>query len=310
MILLDATTDKLKVVTSAAATIDVQANYVELSSSTFLITGGGNQNTAISTATTTDIVAAPGATTIRNVKGITIYNKDASLSCDVTVQYDANGTVTGIIKMTLLAGEMLEFIEGVGWFIVKPSVNATRTLTSVESDKEQRIFRTDLTRRMVVAAGTEDFILISGTAYYVYVGRVVQPITVKFVEFHITTAGAGTDTKEVGLFSTPSPPNKSAQTLTKIVATGTVDSGVSTGIKRNTSSFAQAVDAGTHLWAAMRCALGTTQPKMPGIGADYSQGHILTTTGGGALTGITTASGGLVAVALSSLGPDLTVTLD
>src|SRR2546428_5661404 len=100
-----------------------------------------------------------------------------------------------------------------------------------------------------VALGT--FLLIAGTAYYVYLGRLAKGLTVKFVEFHVTTLGAGAQTAEVGLFSTPSAPNKSAQTLTKIVATGTLDSlTAGTGVKRNTASFAQNVDAGTHLWAA------------------------------------------------------------
>ena len=122
--------------------------------------------------------------------------------------------------------------------------------------------------------------------------------------------GAGAQVAEVGLFSTPSAPNKSAQTLTKIVATGTVDALTATGVKRNTTSFAQNVDAGTHLWAAIRTAMATTQPTTYGLEADMSQGHVLTTTGGGALTGLTTASGTLVAIGTGFTAPHLTVTLD
>lgn len=304
MIYLPNTTDKIDLVTSAAAAVDVNVNFMEAASSGLTSPTGGRQNTAITTATTTDILAAPGANLTRTVKQMTIRNKDASVSTDVTVRYNQNGTAFELHKETLLPGYTLIYIEGIGFFLIKPGLNDNRLLTSIEQ-ATQRLFFSQLER---AAIGT--FVTISGTAYYVYIGRTVQDITVKFVEFHITSAGAGTDTKEVGLFSTPSAPNKSAQTLTKIVATGTVDSGTTTGVKRNTASFAQVVLKGTHLWAAARFALATTQPTCAGLAGDMSQGHILTTTGGGALTGLTTAAGGLVALATATVAPDLRVTLD
>lgn len=306
MIYLDATTDKLQVVTSAAATVDVQANYIDAASATLVPSGAGNQNTAISTATTTDILSAPASSTARTLKQVTIRNKDASVSTDATVQYNANATITEIHKETLLPGYCLIYIEGVGFFLIKPSLNDNRLLTSIERSTQQRVFRSDLSAH----GNIHTFVTISGTAYYVYIGRVVQDLTVKFVEFHITGAGAGTDTKEVGLFSTPTAPSKSTQTLTKIVATGTVDSGTTTGVKRNTTSFAQLVSKGTHLWAAARFALATTQPTCAGIAGDMTQGQILTTTGGGALTGLTTASGTIPTIGTATNTPDLSVTLD
>lgn len=116
MLLLAATTDKLQLITSAAATIDVHVSYVDAVSTTLVPSGGGKQNTAISTAATTDILAAPAASTLRNAKTIQIRNKHASLSCDVTVQFNQNATLFELHKVTLLAGEALEYIEGVGFF--------------------------------------------------------------------------------------------------------------------------------------------------------------------------------------------------
>jgi hypothetical protein len=77
----------------------------------------------------------------------------------------------------------------------------------------------------------------SGTGYFIYLGRTTQDITVKYVEFYVSTAGSGAQTAEVALLSSPSAPNKANQTLTKLAATGTVDSLTSTGVKRNTSAF-------------------------------------------------------------------------
>jgi hypothetical protein len=308
MILLANTTDKLQLITSAAVTVDVHCSYIEMDATTFAVDGAGRQNTAISTAATTDILAAPGSSTYRNLKQMTARNKGAA-AVDVTVQYNQNATLFELHKVTLNAGEMLEFVEGVGFFTVT-AITANRLITNIEGDLNQRVFRSVLPTRPVVTAGTEDFITISGTAYYIYVGRTVQATTLAYVQFHVTTAGAGAQTAEVGLFSTPVAPSKSAQTLTKIVATGTVDSTTTTGMKRNTTTFAQSVPGGTHLWAAIRTAMATTQPKTWGLAGDYSEGHILTTTGGGALTGLTTASGSLVAIAVGTVAPDLHVTLD
>jgi hypothetical protein len=215
--------------------------------------------------------------------------------------------LTELHKETLLPGYLLEWIDGVGFYLIKPALNDNRLITNIEPSDGQQVFRSVLPTHSFAAVG--GFLTISGTAYYVYIGRAAQDITPKFVDFHITSAGAGTDTKEVGLFSTPSPPNRSAQTLTKIVATGTVDSGTTIGVKRNTTAFTTLVTKGTHLWAAARFALTTTLPTVYGLERDMSQGHVLTTTGGGALTGVTTASGGLVAVTTNQICPDLGIAM-
>lgn len=305
MILLAATTDKLQLITSAAVTVDVCCSYVDYSSS-FAVTGMNKSNTAISTATTTDIVPAPSGTNIRNVKQMTARNK-GSAAVDVTVQYNQNATLFEMHKQTLNPGEMLEFVEGVGFFVVT-AITSSRLITAVEQDTALRVFRSTLLTHSFATVG--GFLTISGTAYYVYIGRVVQATTVAFVEFHVTTAAGGTQTAEVGLFSTPASPNKSAQTLTKIAATGTLTALTGTGMNRNSTTFAQVIPAGTHLWAAARFAMATTQPTTYGIEGDMSEGHVLTTTGGGALTSVTTASGALVAIGTGMIAPDLRITLD
>lgn len=120
MILLTATTDKISAITSSAANLAVHVSYLDMSQANPPVTQGdtsGRQNTAISSATTTDILGAPSASETRNAKTINIRNTHASLSNDVTVQFNQNGTLYELFKATVPAGSTLQYIEGVGWFI-------------------------------------------------------------------------------------------------------------------------------------------------------------------------------------------------
>jgi hypothetical protein len=126
LILTNTGTDKLQLTTDQAVTIDVHASWVDEIPNTS--TTPGNTNTNISTATTTDIVATPSASTERIVKHINIANRDGSLSCTVTVLFDKNGTDTQLFKVTLLAGEVLEYQEGIGWFVVTTDRDRVPTL--------------------------------------------------------------------------------------------------------------------------------------------------------------------------------------
>lgn len=127
MLLLTATTDKLQLVTSAAATVDVHASYMDMSQAVPPVVQGDTSsrtNTAITTAATTDIVAAPAASETRNIKTLHIRNKHASTTTDVTVQFNQNGTIFELHKATLAAGELLEYVEGVGFFEVETTPTA------------------------------------------------------------------------------------------------------------------------------------------------------------------------------------------
>lgn len=162
---------------------------------------------------------------------------------------------------------------------------------------------------MLTRAAASTFLTVSGTAYCVYVGRTTRPYTAAFVECHLTDLGAGTQVAELGIFSSPLAPNRGNQTLSKLVATGTVDTLTSAqGVKRNTASFAFAIGSGTHLWAVMRVVMATTQPSFIGLAADMSQGHILVLTGASALTGIATIAGVTVSATQQTIAPDLRVT--
>lgn len=121
MILLFNTTDEIELVTAQAVTIDTHASFVDMSQANPPVVQGttsGNLNKQISTATTTDIVDGPASSVTRNVKTLNIRNRHATDSCTVTVQFDANGTKYELHKATLAAGEALEYVEGVGFFVL------------------------------------------------------------------------------------------------------------------------------------------------------------------------------------------------
>lgn len=127
MLLLLATTDKIRLVTSAAGTLDVVASIQDKTTSSGAISSA-SQRTAITTAATTDIVAAPSSGIERNIVEITIRNKHASTPTDVTVLLDANGTGYEICKFTVNAGDTLEYVEGIGWFLITNEAALDRKL--------------------------------------------------------------------------------------------------------------------------------------------------------------------------------------
>lgn len=119
MLILINTTDKLQLVTSAAIALAVHASFMDhtLSGDNF---EAGKQNTAISTATTTDILAAPSSGVTRNAKSLFVRNDGASDN-EVTVRYNANGTTFDLFKTTLASGDVLQYLDGVGFFVTSVS---------------------------------------------------------------------------------------------------------------------------------------------------------------------------------------------
>jgi hypothetical protein len=115
MLLLTGTSDLLQAVTGAAVTVDVHADWMDLVAGT---PTPGRTNTAISTATTTTVVGSPAASVQRNVQALSVRNKHASTACPVTVQHFDGTTTVELIKVTLAAGERLQYEDGSGWTVL------------------------------------------------------------------------------------------------------------------------------------------------------------------------------------------------
>jgi hypothetical protein len=106
-------TDTLKLARSSVATLDVVTSWADNNAGTIT---EDREVHAFSTAATDDFLDAPSSPAIRKPKDISIRNKDAALSCDVTVIYNANGTSYEMLKVTLRPGETLAWNEATGFF--------------------------------------------------------------------------------------------------------------------------------------------------------------------------------------------------
>lgn len=108
MILLESTTDKIQVVTSTGADVDVHASYIDYDGTT---TTPGRKNTAITTAATTDVTGSPASSTHRNVKTLSVRNID-TIAQTAKVQHTDGSTTVTLIQASLGAGETLVYFDG------------------------------------------------------------------------------------------------------------------------------------------------------------------------------------------------------
>lgn len=113
------TDDTVRVVTaSGVSTIHMYAAWADLTTTALT---PGNSDAQVTTATTTVLVAAPAASTQRQLKGLSIRNAHASSSNLVTVQFFDGATATELIAYTLLAGETLQWGEDENFRIIDAS---------------------------------------------------------------------------------------------------------------------------------------------------------------------------------------------
>ena len=113
MLNLASTSDVIRVVSGSAAQIECHASWADLNGTTVTL---GRQNTPhITTATTTTIVASPGASTVRNLKHLNITNDHAIQSCPITVEHYDGTTAEELVAVTLLSGENMVFGEDGRW---------------------------------------------------------------------------------------------------------------------------------------------------------------------------------------------------
>lgn len=159
--------------------------------------------------------------------------------------------------------------------------------------------------KTAIAAG---LLVVSDTAYWVYLGYFSSFTILNNVYFNVVTQGAGTGAGQVAFATTPAGPNRASQVLTKLAA-GTATDLTAAGIGSGAVS-ATHVEAGSHVWAGFRSALSITQPTLYAQGGDMGQGAFLTTAAAGALTGAGPWTGAVPASALTAQVPVLLGTKD
>jgi hypothetical protein len=116
MLILDDSGSLVQVVTSSTANLDVCANGVDHTTATDAF-AAFVQNTLISTAVTTTVVATPASGKIRNVKGLHFRNKHASTAQTIIVQHTDGTTTVELFKVTLQAGEEAVMNDAGVWFV-------------------------------------------------------------------------------------------------------------------------------------------------------------------------------------------------
>lgn len=90
MIVLSSTSDKIKLTTDAAVTVDTVASYLDAQGANVT---AGREGHLVTTATTTDIVASPASGYSRNVRALFVRNKHATLPVTTTIShYDGTNT--------------------------------------------------------------------------------------------------------------------------------------------------------------------------------------------------------------------------
>lgn len=98
--ILTSTSDIIRITQTAAVATHVQAGWADITTSAFT---PGRTNTIYSSIGTSTIVAAPGASTQRQVKTLLIANRHASTSNTITVEhFDGTNAIT-VYTRTLLA---------------------------------------------------------------------------------------------------------------------------------------------------------------------------------------------------------------
>lgn len=155
-------------------------------------------------------------------------------------------------------------------------------------------------------------------AYFVFLGRTPEEKLIKNVNFTINTSGRGTQTAEVGLFSTPLPPCKSGLVFTKLTFSNTVTNmeGGSPKLCQNITGFVNTsgylVASGIYLWAGYRVSMVTTQPSVRQISAvDNGRGYVQIQASAPSFTGnIAGWSGTIQAASVTTLGPYLSANMD
>lgn len=112
MLILDATTKKLQL--KVAGTIPYTSHYVDITPTTFV---PGCSDGYSSSSGPVAIVAAPAASTQRQIKAITVFNTTAS-ALNIYVEISDNGTIYRLLGPSLQTNEMLQYIDTDGWKVM------------------------------------------------------------------------------------------------------------------------------------------------------------------------------------------------
>jgi hypothetical protein len=128
--ILDTTTRSLEFLLGGVPTnqLPFVADFADVTTTTF--TPGSNNGVSNSTTAVT-LIAAPAASTQRQIKSIGIENADTAVAT-VTVRYNDNATLRNLLVTNLQPGDTLQYNDAEGWSVLTKS--GERKVTAVGSD--------------------------------------------------------------------------------------------------------------------------------------------------------------------------------
>jgi len=127
VILCQGPNDKIQVVSSQSIAVDCHVSAMDYDGSNAT---SYRKNTAITTASTTDISVAPASGITRNIKTINIRNKNNSTNTIITVQHTDGTTTVELYRNVVGPGQTLQYVEGVGWSIIAALTSMAAKISS------------------------------------------------------------------------------------------------------------------------------------------------------------------------------------
>lgn len=132
MIILSATTHSLEVVVSGSGiSVDYTTSSVDITTSAFTpLSSQGN----ITSGATTTLVAAPAASTQRQIKSLFMRNKGTTTAV-ATFSKDVAGADYQVFVASLLPGDSIHYQDGAGWTVVDAS-GRTRIASTQDTGRD------------------------------------------------------------------------------------------------------------------------------------------------------------------------------
>ncbi|MBA2687789.1 MAG: hypothetical protein H0U64_06795 [Gemmatimonadaceae bacterium] len=251
MLLLASTSDLLRVVSGSAVTTDVHASWADLNGSTV---APGRTNTPITTATTTTVVASPAASTYRTVKTLTVRNRHASSSQDVTIVHTDGTNAMELVKVTLSAGDALHYDENNG-FTVRDSYGRIKSrsdglVAAVVNSMNTVVLTADVTNSNATLNTIAD---VTGLSFAVTAGETYQ------FEFTIAYTAAATTTGSRWAINGPGSPTALSYYSTYVLTAASLTSNFAATYDQPAAANASSLTTGN-----VALIIGTITPSASG----------------------------------------------
>lgn len=124
MLILAGANEKLQIVTDASGDIEVARSVLQNDTGTITVASLSDPLASITSATTTDVIAAPGAGKQYNVKHLNVRNNHASQAVNVIVRKTDGTNTTDLWRGSLAASEAVVFDQTGRWTYYDSTGNA------------------------------------------------------------------------------------------------------------------------------------------------------------------------------------------